>query len=48
MFTKIVVLYMAFIYNLPTWCKVFMSISLAYDFVQFAKGFFKGLMQENE
>lgn len=28
MLTQIVVLYMAFIYDLPTWCKVFLIISL--------------------
>lgn len=29
MLTQIVVLYMAYTYNLPTWCKVLLGIAIA-------------------
>lgn len=48
MFTKIVVTYMTYAFNLPTWCKVFMSISLSYDLVRFGIGLQRGFTEENE
>lgn len=49
MFTKIIVLYMTYILDLPTWCKVLMSMSLAFDLVRFGIGLHKGFTEgENE
>ena len=41
MFTNIVVLYTAYILNLPIWCKVLPSIALAINFIQFTYGIYK-------
>lgn len=38
MFVQIVVLYMAYQYNLPTWCKVFVLISLVINLVRLGYG----------
>lgn len=35
MFAQIVVLYMTFTLNLPTWCKALMFISISLDFIYF-------------
>lgn len=35
MLTNIVVLYIAYILNLPVWCKVLPSIAFAINFIQF-------------
>lgn len=38
MLTQIVVLYMAYAYNLPTWCKVFLGIAIALNVIRFLCG----------
>lgn len=34
MLTQIVVLYMAYTYNLPTWCKVLLGIAIALNVIR--------------
>lgn len=41
MFTDIVVLYTAYLLNLPTWCKVLPSIAMALKFIQFMWAIYK-------
>ena len=41
MFTNIVVLYIAYILNLPVWCKVLPSIAIAINFIQFTYEIYK-------
>lgn len=41
MLTHIVVLYIAYILNLPVWCKVLPSIALAINFIQFIYWIYK-------
>lgn len=35
MLTQIVVLYMAYTYNLPTWCKVLLGIAITINAIRF-------------
>ena len=41
MLANIVVLYIAYILNLPVWCKVLPSIAIAINFIQFTYGIYK-------
>lgn len=41
MLTNIVVLYIAYILNLPVWCKVLPSIALAIEFILFTYEIYK-------
>lgn len=40
MLTNIVVLYMAYLFNLPAWCKILMGIALAINTVLLFKGIY--------
>lgn len=42
MVTQIVVLYIAYQLQLPTWCKVLMLIGIGLNLVKFGYGFCKG------
>lgn len=41
MLTQIVVLYMAYTYNLPTWCKVLMVIAIVLNSIKFIYGIYE-------
>lgn len=43
MFTQIIVLYIAYMLHLPTWCKVLLFISLGINLVKLGYGICKGL-----
>ena len=41
MLTQIVVLYMAYTYNLPTWCNVLLWIGIALNVIRFLCGIYE-------
>lgn len=41
MLTQIVVLYMAYTYNLPTWCKVLLWIAITLNVIRFLCGIYE-------
>ena len=41
MLTQIVVLYMAYTYNLPTWCKVLLGIAITLNVIRFLYGIYE-------
>lgn len=41
MLTQIVVLYMAYTYNLPTWCKTLMVIAIVFNVITFVYKIYK-------
>lgn len=41
MLTQIVVLYMAYTYNLPTWCKGLLGIAIALNVIRFLCGIYE-------
>ena len=41
MLTQIVVLYMAYTYNLPTWCKVLLGIAITLNVIRVLCGIYK-------
>lgn len=42
MFTQIVVLFVCYLLELPTWCKVFMFIAIGVNLMRFGYGICKG------
>lgn len=43
MLTRIVVLYIAYLLQLPTWCKALMFVGIGLDLMRFGYGFCKGI-----
>ena len=43
MLTDIVVLYMAYMFEFPTWCKMLPTIAITLKLIQFGYGICKGL-----
>ncbi len=47
MFTQIVVLYICYLLNLPTWCRVLMYAGIMVNLVQFGFGLCDGLRKKD-
>lgn len=48
MFTQIVVLYICYLLELPTWCKALMVVGMAINCARFGYGFCKGYNKNSE